>query len=95
MHPLQVPLAAGRVQASQVKAPEAHHLLDHPEHRLHDRLAPGIHGLALSGCHAMPRRAYRIGVRWQRRRLGQACRKRLVVALPVFGDEGLEVTALT
>ena len=35
------------MQALQVKAPEARHLLDHSEHRLHGRLAPGMNGLAL------------------------------------------------
>ena len=70
MHPLQVPcqvyqglLAVGRVQASEVKAPEAHHILDHPEHRLHGRLAPSIHGLALSVAMRCRAQACRTGVR--------------------------------
>ena len=63
MHPLQVPrqahqgpLAAGHVQASQVKAPEAHHLLDHPEYRFHGRLAPGIDGARGPRCDRQPKR---------------------------------------
>ena len=34
----------------------------------------------------MPRPGHRIGVCRQRRRLDQACRKRLVVGLPAFSD---------